>query len=791
MTSAAIWSQAREHIPAILLLGFLIYLAYWVVGMAPWPKRQWCKRIVEWASVDADGLRRFSLPALATISLASLFLELMLVRWIASEIRVFAYFKSLPLIACFLGFGLGCYLTRRKLSLLQTVAPLLAMILIVELPWAPLRHLVVNLSAFIGWFSDVHLWGRAYFEGNFVWGLASASIAVGVVIAMFGLIAITFVPFGQLVGLYLERSPKGILAYSANVAASLVGIWLYTLLCFYSTPPIVWFTILGVGMTAFVWPSARHRKLVGGCFAAMIGLFVAGEYRAHWWGEESWKGSRADIYSETPGTPITHWSPYQKLTLVPLLNDGDAKRFVLNTNDSWYQDISNLSPEVVARRPQLNDQGGPLHFHRYNLPYRFYPNPSEVLIAGAGMGNDVAAALRNGAGHVTAVEIDPLIYQNGKEFHPERPYSSDRVTVHIDDARAFIQKTTKTYDLVVYSILDSHTTSSHYTNIRLDNYVYTVEAMRKTRELLKPDGVFALSFSSERPWFVGRMRDIVMAAFGKPPLMVHHGHQFFIVGNGDRISRTLAANTELKAFVDSSRKIPLESAEPSSDDWPYLYQQKRGIPTVVWLLSVGLIVICWLTFRRFNTTREGIHWHFFFLGAAFMLLEVQIISKTALLFGTTWLVNSIVITALLMFVLLSNVVTSLTPRISPQLAYAGLMVTLAAAYLVPADALFFDSLFARGAAAGVVYCSPVFFAGLIFISSFREGGFRAEAFGSNLVGSLVGGLLESLSYLIGIKALVIVAALLYLAAAATLKRSALAKTAAAGGAVPTASPYSA
>ena len=791
MTSAAIWAQAKEHIPAILLLGVLIYLAYWIVGMAPWPKRRWSKMAVEWASVEAETLRRFSFSALAIISLASLFLELMLVRWIASEIRVFAYFKSLPLIACFLGFGLGCYLTRRKICLLHALAPLLAMIVIVELPWASLRHLVVNLSGFIGWFSDVHLWGRAYFEGNFLWGLLSATIAVVVVIALFGLIAITFVPFGQLVGLYLERSPKGILAYSVNVAASIVGIWLYTLLCFYSTRPIVWFTILGVGLTAFVWPSARHRKLVAGSFAAMIALFVSGEYRAHWWGEESWKGSRPDIYRETPGTPIVHWSPYQKLTLVPLLNDGEAKRFVLNTNDSWYQEVSNLTPEVVARRPELNELDVPLQFHRYNLPYRFYPNPPEVLIAGAGMGNDVAAALRNGAGHVTAVEIDPLIYENGKAFHPERPYSSDKVTVHVDDARAFIQKTDKTYDLVVYSILDSHTTSSHYTNIRLDNYVYTLESMRKTRSLLKPNGVFALSFSSERPWFAGRLRDIVMEAFGKPPLMVHDGHQFYIVGNGDRIQDTLAANAELRKFVDSSPKIEVASAELSSDDWPYLYQQKRGIPTVVWLLSVGLIVICWLTFRRFNTSRQGIHWHFFFLGAAFMLLEVQIISKTALLFGTTWLVNSIVITALLMFILLSNVVISWFPQFPRQWAYAGLMVTLAAAYLVPADALFFDSMLTRGAAASLVYCSPVFFAGLIFITSFREGGFRAEAFGSNLVGSLVGGLLESLSYLIGIKALVIAAALLYLASALTVRRAALTKTAAAGAGTPVASSYSA
>jgi SAM-dependent methyltransferase len=769
MSSAAILSQALAHIPAILFLGVVIYASYWIVGMAAWPRWEWRKRFLEAASVEAD--RRFSMRALITISLASLFLELLLVRWIASEIRVFAYFKSLPLIACFLGFGLGCYLTRRKVCLAYALIPLAAMILIVELPWAALRHLVVNLSGFIGWFSDVHIWGRAYFEGNYLWGLISAAIAVVVVIAMFGLIAITFVPFGQLVGWYLEKSPRGIAGYSVNVLASVIGIWIYTLLCFLSTPPFVWFALLGVGLTAFFWSVSGLRNMAAIWLVATLGLFAAGEYSPRWWGEESWKGARPDVYGEQPGTPMVVWSPYQKLTIVPLLNVGKAKRFVLNTNDSWYQEIANLTPEEVSQHPELNEQDVPLEFHRYNLPYRFYRNPPEVLIAGAGMGNDVAAALRNGSGHVTAVEIDPLIYENGKKLHPEQPYDSPRVTVHVDDARAFVQRSNQKYDLVVYSILDSHTTSSHYTNIRLDNYVYTLESMRRAKELLKPDGVFSLSFSSERPWFAGRLRQIVTEAFGKPPLMVQDGHEFYIVGNGDRIERTLAANPALKSFVDSRPAIQIEPAEISTDDWPYLYQQARSIPTVVWLLSVGLTLICWLTFRRFNTTGEGIQWHFFFLGAAFMLLEVQIISKAALLFGTTWLVNSIIITSLLLFILLANLVVSYVPNFPMLLAYFGLLVTLAASYIIPANALFFDSMITRGIAATALYCSPVFFAGLIFVTSFREAGFRAEAFGSNLVGSLVGGLLESLSYVIGIKALVLVAALLYLASAFTAKRT--------------------
>jgi hypothetical protein len=767
MVTTSVSSQAWAHVPALVALAVLIYSAYWLLGMARWPAWRRRDEWLERSSMNAEALGGFHFGSLAAISLASLFLELLLVRWIASEIRVFAYFKSLALIACFLGFGLGCYLTRRRIYLMYTLVPLTAMVALVELPWAPLRHLVVNLSGFIGYFSDVHIWSRAYFNGNAVWGWTSAGIAVATVIALFGLIAITFVPFGQLVGWYLERSPKGILGYSINVLASIIGIWLYTLLCFLSTPPYIWFAFLAIGLAVIFWPVPRMKRAVAGWFTAILLLFVAGQYRSQWWGEESWKGSRADVYTEQPGKASIFWSPYQKLTIVPLLENGQVMRYVLNTNDSWYQEILNLKPEAVAAHPTFNEQGVPLQFHQYNLPYRFYPNPPKVLIAGAGMGNDVASALRNGAEHITAVEIDPLIYAKGKELHLEHPYDSPRVEVHVDDARAFIERTHDKYDLIVYSILDSHTTSSYYTNIRLDNYVYTVESIERTRQLLNPDGIFALSFSSERPWFAGRLRGIVTEAFERSPLMVHVAPEFFIVGNGDRVERTLAANPELQQFVDSRSNVPVAAATPSTDDWPYLYQQNRGVPTVVWVLSLGLTLVCWLTFRSLKASREGIQWHFFFLGAAFMLLEVQVVSKAALLFGTTWLVNSIVISSMLAFILLSNLVVSRFPDFPRELAYLGLFATLALSYVLSARSLFFESMVVRGLAATALYCSPVFFAGLIFIASFREAGFRAEAFGSNLLGSLVGGLLESLSYLVGIKALVLVAAALYFASAMT------------------------
>ena len=768
-------STALHYIPAVAFTALVIYGAYWILGIVKFPNVGNREALADrFGEIDLASLGGYRAGAFALISLTSLYLELLLIRWVSSEIRVFAFFKSLVLIACFLGFGLGCYLTRRKIRLSYTLVPLVALVLLIELPWDGLRQFIASLSDFVGSVSDIHVWTMAHFESNALLQLGSVFVAFAIILSLFGLIALIFVPLGQTVGWYLEQAPDGVGAYSLNVTASLAGIWLYTLLCFVWSPPIIWVAIFSVALLVYVWRLPRARTAVLFSSVAMLVLLFVGSWKRQWWAGD-WKGTRTELlHGMEAGTAERFWSPYQKLTMIPMTYNNVPVSFLLNTNDSWYQQMWDLSDTTVARYPQLYADK-PVAFHQYNLPYRFYPRPGRVLIAGAGAGNDASGAVRNGAREVTAVEIDPLIIDIGTRLHFEHPYAQDNVRVVVDDARSFIQNSRDQYDLIVFSILDSHTTSSYYTNIRLDNYVYTVEALRQVRRLLAPDGLFVMSFSASRPWFAGRLKAIVTEAFGEPPLTLQSDSYYFVAGNQDRVRAALAADPALNAFVTARLSPPIAEATVSTDDWPYLYQQFRTIPSIVWLLSAGLVLISAIALRRFKKSDEPFMWHFFFLGAAFMLLEVQIISKTALLFGTTWLVNSIVITALLFFVLLANVVVKKAkiPRVA---AYAGLFITLALAYFIPAESLFFPSKVLRGLAVAGVYCSPVFFAGLVFIDSFRAIGFRAEAFGANLLGSLVGGLLESASYATGIKALVIMAAFLYLASMLTAGRTIAAAT---------------
>jgi SAM-dependent methyltransferase len=482
-------------------------------------------------------------------------------------------------------------------------------------------------------------------------------------------------------------------------------------------------------------------------------------------------GAREAIRSLKIENEETYWSPYQKLTLTTLHDGKQRVRYMLNTNGSWYQEIMNLSPGFVAAYPQYRGSDVPFPYHRYNFPYRFVEPPENVLILGSGMGNDVAAALRNGARRVVAVEIDPVIQRLGLDKHFEHPYNDPRVVSLIDDARNYIQNTGERFDLIVSSILDSHMTQSSFTNIRTDNYVYTREGISHMRRLLKPRGVLCLSFSFERPWFAGRLKELLTDSSGRPPLMVLNDYMFFFVG--DQVAHRLEQDSGLRAFVESRTGARSEVADPTTDDWPYFYQRQRGVPVIVILLSFLLAVVCWAVLRGCGLTLRGLEWHFFFLGAGFMLLEVQIISKLALVFGTTWLVNSIVISVLLLLILLSNTTAARLPKWADRISYPGLFLALALGYLVPIQALMFQSWALRATVSTLFLCSPVYFAGLIFISSFAKSRFQAEAFGSNLFGAVVGGLLEALSFWTGIRSLLVVAAICYLLSGLVRKKMVL------------------
>ena len=275
-----------------------------------------------------EALGGFSYKSLLLVSFLGLFMEMLLIRWVSSEIRIFAYFKNFVLISCFLGFGLGCTLCRRKVNLLATLLPLVVITTLIQLPWQGMRGLMQSLSLYLGSVSEVHIWGVPAVQ------LSASSLAVFlfallIVVPLFALLAWTFVPIGQLVGWYLEAAPRGIWGYSLNVLASLAGILLYTLLCFLYQPPVIWFLIVAIGLTLLVFRLPWLLCASLACLGSCIGLLLLKD------------NNEARVL----------WSPYQKLVITPRTHNDRLIAYFLATNDTWYQQILDLSQPSLTPIP--------------------------------------------------------------------------------------------------------------------------------------------------------------------------------------------------------------------------------------------------------------------------------------------------------------------------------------------------------------------------------------------------------------------------------------------------------
>lgn len=693
------------------------------------------------AAVDSlgAGARRFDL---AMASVLGLFLEVALIRWHGTEFRACAYFKNITLLACFLGLGLGFARSRRAV----VTFPLVLVLLALQLVTIDLLSLVDADRAVRNPVGNEIFWGMGT-----ITNLLQAGVFYGFFATLFISTIVIFIPIGQLTGRLMDAS-RPIAAYTVNIVGSIIGVLLFVGVSYAWLPPVIWF---GLSAAIALWLMRHSRR--GLVTSGVVTVMLLG-----WLGYEP----RTDVQNI--------YSPYQRLELTPysaMLSDGTRVPLGthLSANKTYYLHALNLSEEMVAKYSprgitELRDK-----FAAYNLPYKLGATPSSVLIVGAGAGNDVAAAIRNGAGHVDAVEIDPAIRWVGQTYHPESPYSSPRVRYVIDDARAFMKRAPSgAYDLIVFGLLDSHTLLSGMAAVRLDNFVYTLESMKEAKRLLRPGGRLCLSFAV-RPEgaFAARMFGMLSTAFGIAPrtFLMQGNDTLYVVGGRHEDIQTPAdlaltpETTEALARYATATSVP-----PAEDDWPFPFLPGRSwsdFPRAyVYLIGMlAAISLMWIIgSAERGTTFSG---HFFFLGAAFLLVETKGITELALVFGTTWVVSSVVILAILTLILLANWYVSLVRPRGVTGAYVLLAASLLAGYFLPVQRLFDGSALTGTIASCALCCLPLLFAGVVFATSLQRAASLPSAFASNLLGAILGGLCEYTSMVWGFRNLYLVGLGLY------------------------------
>ena len=332
------------------------------------------------------------------------------------------------------------------------------------------------------------------------------------------------------------------------------------------------------------------------------------------------------------------------------------------------------------------------------------------------------------------------------------------MSVHVNDGRAFLQGTDQKYDLILFALPDSLALVNGASQIRLESFLFTEQALASARDHLKPTGVFAMYNYYREPWLIDRLGGTAADAFGHNPCIDQFAANQAVV--------TVALDEANQVCGPKNYALPADRLAPATDDRPFLYFQGGMIPAIYLWVLLGVLLISLIAVRAlggpFRTMRP--YADLFFMGAAFLLLETKNVATFALLFGTTWLVNAMVFAGVLV-VVLAAVETTRRFRTPPlPVVFAGIAASLALCWIVQPEWLLGLPFWPRLLCAVVLAFLPIYLANVAFSKRFATSGDSLAAFGVNLLGAIVGGCLEYAALLTGYRNLLLVVAVLYGAA---------------------------
>jgi len=672
---------------------------------------------------------------------AALFWELVLIRWMGSSVRLVAYYSNFILISAFFGLGSGALLVRYKFRLWEYIFVILAICVFLGPFVGSFFHLnpaSANEYIWLGSPGGIH---PQTFEGFLGLNLTFPLPYWIVLGSIFTVNTFLFVGFGQWLG-HLFQNFRPLKAYTLEIGGSILGILLFAVVSLFHLPPTAWF-LIGFALLLLIIDKSVKQYLIALASSALV-LLVCGNFANQFL-----------------------WSPYYKIHIAPLEQVHDLKQnrllrspqpfgYTVTVNNDYHQMILDLAG---SRDHAFFSSWRWLYDYPYQQGREEIEGP--VLIVGAGAGNDVSAALRNSQSRIDAVEIDPMIIQLGRRYHFEKPYANPRVRVIVDDARSFFDRTDKRYAKVVFGFLDSHTLMSSFSSLRLDNFVYTYESMVRVKELLLPGGKVYITFASNTPWIHDRLIKLLDSVFDYRTVVAFDQKNRYANGviymNG-RIGVSGARPLKMVEIQNANFDIP-------TDDWPFLYMKEPGIPGHYVVFIILMVLGAIGSISLLPQGQRKIKLPYFFMGAGFFLIETSNVVSLSLLYGSTWTVNVTVFTGILSLILIGNWICILTARPRYRLMMSLLFINILISYIIrPSSLLGIHSIVLQGVVASFVFLGPIFFSSLIFGHLIKQEKNLTQAYGSNLMGAVIGGASEYFSLVMGIKFLLIVTCLYYLLA---------------------------
>ena len=682
------------------------------------------------------------------LSALSSLLAVTIMRVLSCEIGFLGYYQNYLLACVLFGLSLGfidAAFARSKLPAAGwffSLTILLVLVAIGHFTVLPYAGAIRDASTF---FLDPR-----YLDNDFVHELM---ISIVVFVA-FTLTIRCFLPLGSslaalLSGMSAER------AFTIFVVGALIGWGVYFLSLSLALPPAVLVGLLGASFLLLAgrrWASVFQVTIALSASLA-CNFFVAPA------GEGPYP---SPVQAKAPAYFRSFWTPEGHVQTYPFLVDGELAGFGISTNQCAADFV--IDTGLDARRCQELATGHESlknYWSGYfDIPYIGRQKPQKVLILAGGSGNEVAEALRCGAGHVDALDWRPWMFKLG-EAHPLKPFASASVRKLLADPRQFLKESTEKYDIIVFGRLEGLSSFSPFGLLRTDDFRYTLESFIDAQDNLAPGGFVALSCKPYLRWYAWRLAHGLQLGNGNVDAILELPFRGYMFAGREKneplaaLFRKIFKPTEF-LNVDKVMKYA-KDIRPTFDDWPFLYAARANVPVSNLYCLVVMMVAMLIQMRPllkedadYNRQGQpsavlfdGQNWRVMLLAAGFMVAAGKLVMTLAFNFGTAW--QTAIAGAALVGIcaLLPAAVAPAARRLPAFIVWSLGFAACAVDYTFNYESVVtIVDPWLRLLAAGVLPLTPAFFVSMILVRNIADPPAPKLTFGMLFFGLLLGKFVE-------------------------------------------------
>jgi spermidine synthase len=327
-------------------------------------------------------------------------------------------------------------------------------------------------------------------------GLSYSPQNLRLMLAIYALAALPFFAGGSVVTIAISRLTARINAvYAADLIGAAGGcLMLIPLLDRLGAPGVV-LTAAALAVAAaglFAPAISRGRVLAVGM--ALLALSVAGQVSGiAGFDVVDTKGHKGDrvLFSK--------WNSFSRIGVYER-EHGDWSLSASYTGprpDSRFMDIDSAASTPILRLDTDLANAQYLRYELTALAYQLKEPGFSALVIGPGGGRDLASALVFGASRVDGVEINPIIADDvmrGRfREYSGGIYANPRVTIAVDDGRSFVRRSTRRYDVIQASLVDTWAATAAGAYTLTENTLYTVDAFDDYLNHLTDTGVLTIT----------------------------------------------------------------------------------------------------------------------------------------------------------------------------------------------------------------------------------------------------------------------------------------------------------